>query len=101
MRLARISIAPRHDAAAGIDAAALVDATWAAVRAGDPVEHVVARAVPHGFEVGVFLLTADTTTGRDTARTLLDRVLTNSPSLRQWRIVADSDVPLDSLRQHG
>jgi hypothetical protein len=102
MRLARMSIVPRHDAAAGIDAAALVDATWAAVRADDPVEHVVARAVPDGFEVGVFLLTADTTTGRDDiARALLDRALTNSPRLRQWRIVADSDVPLDSLHRRG
>jgi hypothetical protein len=100
MRLTRISISPRHDAAAGIDAATLVDATWAAVRTADSVEHVVARAVPDGFEVGVFLQSADTSAGRDTARALLVRVLTNSPAMRQWRIVADTDVPLDSLRPH-
>ncbi|MEU4622028.1 hypothetical protein AB0G04_18895 [Actinoplanes sp. NPDC023801] len=101
MRLARISLAPRHDAAAGVDAAALVDATWAAVRPGDPVEHVVARAVPDGFEVGVFLQSADIPAGRDTARALMSRVLANSPTMRQWRIVADADVPLDSLHHGG
>ena len=101
MRLARISIAARSDASARIDAAALVDATWAAVRSADAVEHVVARAVPGGFEVGVFLQSADTSAGRDTARALMGRVLTNSPAMRQWRVVADTDVPLDSLQPRG
>ncbi|MBO3738106.1 hypothetical protein [Actinoplanes flavus] len=98
MRLARISLAPRNGAPATVDAVVLVDATWAAARAGDEVEHVVARAVPEGFEVGVFLQAADGPAGRATADALMRRVLGNSPMLRQWRIVAGSDVPLDSLR---
>lgn len=84
MRLTRVTITPRGQAAPAIDTVLLVDAIWAGVLAADRVEHITARSGPDRIEIGVFTLPAADAAA---ARQVVERALRRSPPLRQWTIL--------------
>ncbi|MFD8480472.1 hypothetical protein [Kitasatospora sp. NPDC059673] len=59
---------------------------WCHARAGDRLEHVRVRVAPGRIGVALFLLAAEQSGARQSARSICARALDASDELRDWRL---------------
>jgi hypothetical protein len=81
-----VRIAPLVDTGQ-LDDAHLRDLIYAQVRPQNGIEHIRARAGPHGVDILAFVDGNDPQAAADVLRSLVNELISSNPLLRLWRIV--------------
>lgn len=86
MRLSTARIAPLTGRPE-LDPDVLLGLLWRHHATTESVEHIRVRAGPRGLDIAVFTLAPDQDHSDAVTRNLINRTLTSTPLLRQWRIL--------------
>lgn len=86
MVAAFVRIAPLVDTSP-LDDGQLRDLIYAQARPQNGIEHVRARAGPHGVDILAFIDGNDPRVAADVLRSLVNELICSNPLLRLWRIV--------------